>query len=972
METAPATVRLADGQVDTAQQRVLRDARSVHLTTRENELLVYLATHPRRTITREELLEEVWGYPRHGSTEPVYNTVKRLRAKIEGRGPHRHIVTVHGEGYRFEPPPAAPPESPAPVAPPASRPLRPERTRFVGRKTEIDAISRRFEAGACLVTVLGPGGVGKTRVAREYHHLRAGRGDGVAAWFCDLAAARTAKELVRAVAAAVDLPLDGDDVTSWARGIARALASASPALLILDNLEQLDAGARALIATWLDAAAVLATSRERLCLTGEHVVEIGPLPVQEAVELFIDRARMATGTDLSTPERLAVVRAIVERLDRLPLAIELAAARTNLLRPEALLARLDNQLDTLTRHTVDGPDRHATLRAAVDWSWQLLTPEEQATLAQCAVFSGGFTVEAAEAVVTAGERPSPPVYECLARLRDRSLLRTRDVADIPSQTRCELYAAVQQFAAVRPLDRGALAGRHAAWALDEGERWLADLDGRGHARARAHLEVELDNLRAAFVWACAASPAEAVRLARVIDGILSLRGGAATRREVLERAWALAAGGRDRAWLGLALGALREDEGQHGAELLRTAAAEADRSAAPEIAAEARARLGQAAAARGDFAAGVRVLEEALAEAQSAGERRLEGRVSATLGAVLWRGGRVPAARAALERALAIHDEVGDLRFSAQTAGVLCHVLRADGRLVAALASLDRAETGFAALGDAPGQARTLVDRGLHLSRVGRQREAVLALEGARQSYERLGLVRGLVEVHLNLAEALMGLGEDRRALTEVHAAVATCREVGEKMWLSTALELLACAAMLDGDVGSAEAALDEALAIARAAGNTRSEATIMSKRGLCRFLRSRWADSHADFAESERLHAERGADAMAGTAAIDRAVAAAALGREAEAQEAAALARRLLGDPPEGTWIARMVALLVAASEALTALRGGRPAQEVAAEGARVRAAVLTTMAPDAQDLATRLSCLMLDHALASGPAGV
>ncbi|MFO0750484.1 MAG: hypothetical protein U1F43_33170 [Myxococcota bacterium] len=230
-------------------------------------------------------------------------------------------------------------------------------------------------------------------------------------------------------------------------------------------------------------------------------------------------------------------------------------------------------------------------------------------------------------------------------------------------------------------------------------------------------------------------------------------------------------------------------------------------------------------------------------------------------------------------------------------------------------------------------------------------------------------MLRGQEEVHLNLGEALLGIGDDARALTEVHRAVQVCREVGERLRLSTALELLACAALLRDDLAAAEGALAEALSLAHASGNQRSAATILAKRGLCHYLRGRWA-SLADFEASAALHREVGATTMEGTALADVAVAKAAVGDAVGARAAAARARELLHDPPDGTWTGRMLTLLETAAEVhiAAASAGTSDVAAVARRAEAVRVAVLARMPSDAQDLATRLSSLML-QAATTGP---
>lgn len=937
----PLTIPLADGHVDVGQQLAVRHGRTTHLTTREIELLVYLAQNPQRTITREELLSSVWGHPPLASTEPVYSTVKRLRAKIDD-GPHRHIATVHGDGYRYEPPPATTPSAlstttaphPAPTAPRPSSP-RP-RTRFVGRDTERRAALGILASGARLVTLVGPGGVGKTRLALE---LAAASTDRRVA-FVDLAEARTRAEVLHTTARALDLSLDGGEA-----GLLRALPFGVD-LLVLDNAEQVASDVADLASRWLDVVCLLVTSRERLALSAEHLVELGPLPDDEAIALYLDRAAQAVAGYAVDSTGREAIRELIHRLDGLPLAIELAAARVQTMPPAALLSRLPRGLLDLGLAPRDRPTRHKTLREAIDWSFRLLSPREQELLTHCAVFSGGISLEAAEAVL------GPDAIANLEALCDRSLLRvaTPPQADSP---RFEPWVAVHEYAAER-LSAPEPGQAHCRFFLDDALRWVDDLDRRGHFRARAHLERELDNLRAATRRALATELPEAAGLTLALARVLTARGAIDEARSTLEelvtRVPTIAG-----AWL-----ALGEALATLGREPTLALEAARELAADPDVRALAGAALGRAYASRGDFASALTHLHEAKRIAETEAPAVL-GRVRTTLGEVCWRAGRVTEAEPELALALATHQERGDLRLFAQTSATLCHVKRAAGQPAAAIDHLEAAIAGFEALADPIGRARTLIDKGLHLSRIGRQRDAVLALEAAGAEHTRLGLVRGLEEVHLNLAEALLGLAEDERARREIQLAVATCRELGERLRLSVALELAGCALVLGGDLASAEAAFEEALATARATDNRISEATLLAKRGLARYLRGNFSHSLEDFRASEQIHAERGASSMEGTATADVAVLLAATGEPEAAARASARARHLLSDPPVTHWTGRMVALLDAAARVHstpdTATRGRAMA---------TRASVLAAMPAESQDLATRLSLLMLDHALA------
>ena len=299
-----------------------------------------------------------------------------------------------------------------------------ERDAFVGRATLLRTLAQRLDAGVRLLTVLGPGGTGKTRFVRRYG--LAWRGDwpgGV--YFCDLSEVRSLDGIFFTVAVALGVPLGkGDPVVQ----LGHAMAARGRCLMILDNFEQITCHAANTVGVWADRAAQAAfvvTSRERLHLGGEEVLPLEPLPLgSDAVELFAVRAR-AQRPDfvLGAANRAAVVE-VVRLLDGLPLAIELAAARVRVLSPAQLVERMRDRFALLAG--ARGPAaRQATLRAAIDWSWDLLTAWEQAALAQCSVFEGGFTLEAAEAVLDLSTWPdAPSAMDAVQALVDKSLLRT--------------------------------------------------------------------------------------------------------------------------------------------------------------------------------------------------------------------------------------------------------------------------------------------------------------------------------------------------------------------------------------------------------------------------------------------------------------------------------------------------------------------------------------------------------------------
>lgn len=410
------------------------------------------------------------------------------------------------------------PAVPAPAAPEASpvfEQVPPPYTPIVGRATEIDELTAMLEApGARVVTILGPGGIGKSRLAIEVA-LRAGPrfADGVA--FVALENVVDPKLLLPSLAKALGIGESGE--ASLEERLPIALAQRR-VLIVLDNFEQLVDAAPVLVGLYAAApdATFLVTSRAVLRIRGERVYELGGLsmgslaePVEarreptveeaaasEAVQLFVERARAVQGDFALTAGNVAAVAGICRQLEGSPLAIELAAARVRALPPQSILKRLDRPLELLASAARDVPERQRTLQATIEWSCNLLTAQERELLADLSVFAPGFTYEAVEAV-GAGRPWVGRELDGLAALVDNSLVQQQSQSDQPLFS---IPSPVRQFAEGRLQQRGELPllrAAHARYYTGLAARLRPSLSGAGQVETAGRLELELPNLRTA-------------------------------------------------------------------------------------------------------------------------------------------------------------------------------------------------------------------------------------------------------------------------------------------------------------------------------------------------------------------------------------------------------------------------------------------------------------------------------------------
>ncbi|MCA9877055.1 MAG: tetratricopeptide repeat protein [Thermomicrobiales bacterium] len=402
-----------------------------------------------------------------------------------------------------------------PVATPPFAPLPTSFTSFVGRERYITQVSTLLQSGVRLVTLTGPGGVGKTRLAlRVAHDLQPLFADGVA--FVPLAAISDPDLVGATIAQALGIRERSDRP---ARDLLIDALRARQLLLVLDNFEQIVAASPRLteVLASCPGLRVLVTSRILLRISGEHEIPVTPLSLPDAdslthsdetesVRLFVDRARAVNPTFVLTADNRRAVAAICQRLDGLPLALELVAAKVRLLPPHVLLPHLAKALPLLTGGPRDAPVRLQTMRNAIAWSYDLLMPEDQALLQCLAVFAGGFTLEAVEAVTSGVPNATSDVLPRMERLAEQSLIQRVDppIPDHhPADLRFGMLETVREFAddLLATSDKaGLLSAAHADYVGELAAQTQNRILGPDQARWVSRLEAELPNVRIALDW----------------------------------------------------------------------------------------------------------------------------------------------------------------------------------------------------------------------------------------------------------------------------------------------------------------------------------------------------------------------------------------------------------------------------------------------------------------------------------------
>jgi predicted ATPase/DNA-binding SARP family transcriptional activator len=702
-------------------------------------------------------------------------------------------------------PAAAPARAPEPAARPGPGWLPAETTSFIGRESELATIEDLLGLSR-LLTLTGPGGSGKTRLALKAGELAAGRYPG-GVWLVELAPV-TRPELVAAAAASV-LGVREEPGHPLAETIAAHLGDGE-ALLIADNCEHVLDAAAALVTGLLrrcPSLRVLATSQSRLNVSGEATWPVPPLTLppadeqdpavvaeSEAARLLCDRARLARPGFSLAEVNAGAVSEICRRLDGIPLALELAAARLNALSARQLAARLDDRFRVLTGGSRGGLPRHQTLQAAIEWSHDLLSDGERVCLRRLATFAGGCTLEAAEAVLPDARLPAGAVFETVTALVDRSLLTTEERS---GSMRYGMLESVHQFARRRLAAAGEqeeLSRRHLGWLL--GYAGQADLDGPDQEAWLDLLEADLENIRAGLEWGLAQpGPEQALALAGALAPFWQVRGHASLGRRWLDSALAAAGPGADPRLRAIALdgaGQLAYVQADHEAQLSYQQESLAIWRGLRDDArtASCLGELGAAAHIRGDYPAAQAMYAEALDLARRAGASNVMGRCLSGLGRLALHTGDQARATAYYTESMSRFRAAGDLRRATVILGNLGVVAFNEGDFDLAAARLQEHLANSRKLGD-----RKLTGGAL-----------------------------------TNLGTVLHNTGDTERA-ADLHAeALALAEQVGDRRLASVALTNLGLAALARKDYPAARSFHARGLEHAEAIGERRSIAECLEE----------------------------------------------------------------------------------------------------------------------------------------------
>lgn len=695
------------------------------------------------------------------------------------------------------------------VQPPANLPT--SLTRLIGRERELARICELLIGGnARLLTVAGPGGSGKTRLAVEAAARLADHfADGIV--FVNLVSVRDPALVITTIADAVGIGEEGG--RSRLDRLKHALRTRSM-LLVLDNFEQVVAAAEQVadLISWCSGLTALVTSREVLRIRGEHIFPLCPLYVPSnpqatadellsqsaAVQLFVERASAANPFFTFTNQHAPAVAEICRRLDGLPLAIELAAARSAMLSPEALLARLGCRLKFLTSGPRDLPARQQTIRNTIAWSYDLLTPSEQALFRRLSVFIGGRTFAAIEAVGTAAGDLNVEIVDGIASLLDKSFLYQD--APVNNEPRFLMLETIREFG-LEQLERNhedrATRQAHANYYQQFVAQAEPHLWGEKQQLTLDQLEHEHDNVRAALAWHLTQNDdiAPALHMAGRLWRFWNIRGHWTEGQRWLEQALARQADAApEHRWLALhGAGNLSLDLGEYvrakayyEESLAVTQQLKFERGIANSLL-----NLSLVASYQGDLQQAYAMQEQALAIHHSVENTVGVALVLHNLARVLEQQGDYERAEDLAEESLTLYRQLRDSRGIAWASHVLALLAHRRGAFERAKTALEECRAIYEQLGATTDLARVLNDLGELAGERAEHNQARALCGRSLQLAVELGDRRGQAAALQNLGRLAHRVGDTEHAMTLYHKSLSLRRDLGDKRGIASTLECL-------------------------------------------------------------------------------------------------------------------------------------------------------------------------------------
>jgi predicted ATPase len=639
------------------------------------------------------------------------------------------------------------------------------RTHFIGRTSELvecDAVLEQCD----LVTLTGTGGAGKTRLALQLAERALDRyRDGV--WFVDLAPLADGSRLVAAVAVVLGVrEVAGEDLRATIANVLRG----QQVLIVLDNCEHVLAAAAALVhhLLGLEGVRVLATSREALGVEGERLYEVGVLPDADAVQLFCDRAQLAVHGFAVTADNRSIVADICRRVDRIPLAIELAAARIKVLPLEQIRVKLDDRFKLLTAKGKAGIGRHQTLRATLQWSYDLLTEAERRMLRSLSVFAAGWSLADA-ARVSSEPADEFETLELMARLIDKSLV----VPDRQpsSEARYSMLESIRQYARECLAAAGeepTVRARHAAAFIDLAERAYPERFEH-EDRWAGVLEIEHDNLRAALDYLRTSDPERCLQLAGALAWFWQVRSYLLEAREWLSAALAATPPApprtaRARALWGAANTFTWQGSAASGRPLMEDALRmwrEIGNLAEVALALDG---IGWIQFIGGEDEAALETFEECLSLQRAPGNPVLINRAKVAVAQLLVALSRVDEARPIAQEIIAFAKARGDRRNEHFGWHFLADCALIDGKYGESLALYQESLRHAQAIGDRLEMSFEIQGVAMALAGLDRPELAVRLASAAKAEWQRIG-----VDLHLRFWDALLDryIGAAERSLGE-------------------------------------------------------------------------------------------------------------------------------------------------------------------------------------------------------------